>query len=82
MSNVFKGEFKVTTTGLMGKADVKKLRASLMTEFPALSKRNLVSCRYLIGFRVNLTEHMRERVGRQQTHSSCARVAVFVAQLD
>jgi len=43
MSNVFKGEIKVTTQSLMGKADVKKLRTSLMAEFPALSKKALDS---------------------------------------
>lgn len=41
MSNVFKGEFKVTTQSLMGKADVKKLRSSLQAEFPELTKKAL-----------------------------------------
>uniref|UniRef100_A0A7S3BE50 Pre-PUA domain-containing protein n=1 Tax=Haptolina ericina TaxID=156174 RepID=A0A7S3BE50_9EUKA len=39
MSNCFKGEFKVTTQAPMGKAELKKLRAQLMDEFPGLSKR-------------------------------------------
>ena len=41
MSNVFKGEFKVTTQSLLGKADVKRIRAQLMDEFPELTKRML-----------------------------------------
>jgi translation initiation factor 2D len=41
MSNVFKGDLKVTNQLLMGKADVKKLRASLLAEFPSLSKKAL-----------------------------------------
>lgn len=42
MSNVFKGsELKVTTTSQLGKADLKKLRAMLMEEFPALTKKML-----------------------------------------
>eukprot|EP00965_Chrysotila_dentata_P159062 5254770-Pleurochrysis_carterae.AAC.1 len=40
-SNVFKRDFKVTTQSLMGKADIKKLRSSLMAEFPALTKKML-----------------------------------------
>jgi translation initiation factor 2D len=43
MSNCFKGEFKITTQSLLGKADVKKLRASLLAEFPTLSKKELSS---------------------------------------
>ena len=39
MSNSFKGEFKVTTQSLMGKADVKKLRSLLLAEHPALTKK-------------------------------------------
>jgi hypothetical protein len=38
-SNCFKGEFKVTTQAPMGKAELKKLRAQLMDEFPGLSKK-------------------------------------------
>lgn len=41
MSNIFKGEFKVTTQSLLGKADIKRLRTSLMDEFPALTKKML-----------------------------------------
>ena len=43
MSNCFKGDFKVTTQALMGKADIKKMRAGLMEEFPNLSKKMLDS---------------------------------------
>ena len=41
MSNVFKGEVKVGTQSLMGKADIKRLRSQLMDEFPTLTKRML-----------------------------------------
>ena len=39
MSNCFKGDFKVTTQSLMGKAELKKLHSMLCTEFPLLSKK-------------------------------------------
>lgn len=42
MSNCFKGEFKVTTQSLLGKADLKKLKEKLLEEFEGwLSKREL-----------------------------------------
>ena len=41
MSNCFKGEFKITTQSLLGKADVKRLRTQMMDEFPALTKKML-----------------------------------------
>ena len=41
MSNLYKGEFKITTQSLLGKADIKRLRAQLMEEFPALTKKML-----------------------------------------
>ena len=39
MSNCFKGDFKVTTQSLMGKAELKKLHSMLIGEFPLLSKK-------------------------------------------
>ena len=39
MSNCFKGDFKVTTQSLMGKAELKKLHSMLCTEFPLLTKK-------------------------------------------
>ena len=40
-SNLFKGDFKVTTQSLLGKAEMKKLRERLLDEFPLLSKKML-----------------------------------------
>ena len=40
-SNSFKGEFKVTTQNLLGKAELKRLRTQLMDEFPSLTKKML-----------------------------------------
>ena len=41
MSNAFKGDFKVTTQNILGKMEMKRLRASLMDEFPNLTKKML-----------------------------------------
>ena len=42
MSNCFKGEFKVATQSLLGKADLKKLKEKLLEEFDGrLTKREL-----------------------------------------
>ena len=40
-SNSFKGELKVSTKTAMGQADLKKIRAQLMDEFPSLTKKML-----------------------------------------
>ena len=41
MSNLFKGELKVTTQTLLGKADMKRMRSQLADEFPNFTKRML-----------------------------------------
>ena len=41
MSNLFKGEFKIPTQSLLGKADLKRMRSQLMEEYPSLTKRML-----------------------------------------
>ena len=39
MSNCFKGDFKVSSSSLLGKADLKKLHSMLLGEFPLLTKK-------------------------------------------
>ena len=40
-SNCFKGEFKVSNSSALGKADLKKLREKILDEFPNCSKKQL-----------------------------------------
>jgi translation initiation factor 2D len=40
-SNSFKGEFKISMQNVLGKMDVKRLRAQLLEEFPLLKKKML-----------------------------------------
>ena len=40
-SNCFKGEFKVSNSSALGKADLKKLRERILDEFPNCSKKEL-----------------------------------------
>ena len=41
MSNCFKSEFKISMQNVLGKMDVKRLRAQLLEEFPLLKKKML-----------------------------------------